>query len=192
MLASRSLTAAPRFHIRMATTRRNWPLTELRRLEELHQALSVRVYGRPRPKHHHRMHISEQAARLGVMVDTEAGEAKHQAYKSTLANRLQTLRQRTQLQASLLGRMLQEQMDSMASQQPFQAGLLRNQQAARPRAARTHEMFTVAEGDILLQLPLTRAAFAAQVTGLSDAGGVVTFAVDLLLQASWRQLNSDM
>ena len=148
--------------------------------------MSMRVYGRPRPKHHHRMHISEQAQRLGVMVDTEAGEAKHQAYKNTLADRLQTLRQHAQLQSSLLGRMLQEQMDNMASQRTFCAGLIPHGTNAPARAARTQEMFTVAEGDVLLQLPLTNAGFAAEVTRCTSAGGVLSFVVELLQKATWQ------
>ena len=120
------------------------------------------------------------------MVDTEAGEAKHQAYKNTLADRLQTLRQHAQLQSSLLSRMLQEQMDNMASQRTFCAGLIPQGTNAPARAARTQEMFTVAEGDVLLQLPLTNAGFAAEVTRCTSAGGVLSFVVELLQKATWQ------
>ena len=146
-----------RFELRMACTRREWPLSELRRLESLHQKQTIATYERPKPKHHHRMHISEQGTRLGLLLDTEASEAKHQAYKASLADRMGNVSDWTQLQKGILCRLLQEQMDEMNEQLPFRTGLL-NTTSNVSRSARTPHLCTVTVGDILLPLPLLPAS----------------------------------
>ncbi|CAE7241514.1 unnamed protein product [Symbiodinium natans] len=160
-------------------------------LEEEHQALSVEVYGCPKPKHHHRMHISEQAARLGLLVDSEAGEAKHQSYKATLADRLQQFTDKTVLQQNLLPRLLQGQMDKMHEEQPFRTGLRSTPQpsvycpgAMASRTARTSTHMTITEGDVLLLLPLTTHT-AAQVRECAQTAGGLLFAVETFTFESW-------
>ena len=56
-------------------------LAELQRISELHQRRFTLAYGNcERPKHHYRLHHSEQISRLGY-ADCWASETKHRAYK---------------------------------------------------------------------------------------------------------------
>ena len=175
-----------RFELRMACTRREWPLGELRRLESLHQKQTIATYERPKPKHHHRMHISEQGTRLGLLLDTEASEAKHQAYKASLADRMGNVSDWTQLQKGILCRLLQEQMDEMNEQLPFRTGLL-NTTSNVSRSARTPHLCTVTVGDILLPLPLLSKQAAAKIGRCFSRGEDLQFEVWLLHRALREQ-----
>ena len=62
-------------------------LRRMMQLQKKHQALFP-VYGAEfRPKHHHRMHIPGQWKTCGVPISCEPLEAKHQLYKSGVADR---------------------------------------------------------------------------------------------------------
>ena len=61
-----------------------------------------------KPKHHMRLHIPAQLLKCGVFVDCEAGEDKHRAYKSGVADRQRSLAQNHSAFAwSVLPRLLQ-------------------------------------------------------------------------------------
>ena len=164
-----------RLELRLALVHRPWPLHRLQELETRHQKVSMEIYDQwVRPKHHFRMHIGLQAQAFGLLLSTDAGEAKHQEYKGALSELTGHLSDKTQLAMSIASHMLNTQVEQAEKRSPFRgyvaasaradaavlAWLRRSPVASqtaatvRAAAARTAAGTTVGAGDILLPLPL--------------------------------------
>ena len=184
-------------------------MRRLHELEQRHQKLSMAVYEPwARPKHHFRMHISCQGHSLGLLLSTEAGEAKHHEYKGALSEYTAHLSDKKQLAFSAASRMLNAQVERAAACSPFHGyladsarsdakvlqrvprldGSARGVAPQRALAARTTAGMSVAAGDVVMCAPLRPDGAAVIVECWLD--GSLQFLVEPLKLASCLQCHA--
>lgn len=97
-------------HIKHIATHPGGQAAELDRLQQRHHILYGEAYGAGafKPKHHHRLHLTDDLRRLGMMMSTECLEAKHQLYKGGIGQfQMGLVRANSAFSGSVLCRLLQ-------------------------------------------------------------------------------------